>query len=37
MAQKLTLQSVVKLNSGYTMPLLGYGVSKLPDGSFRLC
>ncbi|KAM0260157.1 hypothetical protein ACHAQJ_002922 [Trichoderma viride] len=26
MAQKLTLQSAVKLNSGYQMPLLGYGV-----------
>ncbi|KAL6894785.1 NADP-dependent oxidoreductase domain-containing protein [Trichoderma evansii] len=26
MAQKLTLQSVVKLNSGYTIPLLGFGV-----------
>lgn len=27
MAQKLTLQSAVKLNSGYTLPLLGFGVS----------
>ncbi|EGR50336.1 uncharacterized protein TRIREDRAFT_76288 [Trichoderma reesei QM6a] len=26
MAQKLTLQSTIKLNSGYHMPLLGFGV-----------
>ncbi|KAK5994388.1 putative oxidoreductase C2F3.05c [Cladobotryum mycophilum] len=38
MASKFTLQSTVKLNSGYELPLLGFGVYQLPkDQVVQIC